>query len=1112
MMNCPPVFLPEPRFSCPDRIGGRRTLKTLFAVVVGKARFASALLALCMTPVLAQTTAVPVTNHSFELPVLKPNSWTSKFAPGWTVSGVAGVFYPLAVHLPQGASDGNQVSYAERGSLSQTLSTKLAANTQYTLNVDLRNRSDFPTVSSTLQLLAGSNVLASTESKGGTKGTSTTQTLTYIAGPVDPYVGQALGIKLVSGGQQSNWDNIRLDAAPIVFSCFNERFTGADNGRPSSNWDMTSSRGSFGVPRIINNRLRLTDAGFFISTAAHLLRQFPGGGNKIILEFDHFAYGGKGADGMALAFSDASVPPKAGASGASIGYANDCSLPGFAGGWLGLAIDEYGNFPRRIQCRSGLPVGLRPDSVSVRGSGAGKSGYFVHAESARLSPGIDLPRSATAGPGHRYRATIDSSNNKQAFVTIERDTSGTGRSYATIIPKYDALTKSGQAAVPANWLISFTGSTGAWSNVHEVDNLKICTARPILPALNYLRIEHNGTGTSCGPTTLTIKACAQASCTSTYKTGVTGTLTATGTPTVQWVGGPNFTIGSSGSVTKQVYVKSGGNVAWGATGVSPNPTRGTSCYIGSQANCNLTASSSGFTVDAPDHVANTLQTLKTSVTGCGSGSAPPISNTTKNVTFSCSYANPASGSLPVKVGGKNVVCGTAAQSVPVAFDATGEGSVSLRYADVGRVTLSANYSDKSIKLSGADDFISAPAAFALAPSGPYVAGRSFSATVTAKNTRGGTTPNFGRELPVESVNLDFKRCQPTGTGAVNGIFSGALGRFSHGVASATDLNWSEVGNGDLAVTLDGSGYLGTSFTATANTGTGGTLCNGAGNSGNVGPFKPHHFDTTVTQGCSTGGFTYSGQPFDVRISAMNGLPSPTVTRNYAGTTATSPIFARDVTLSDVNAGAGILSSASAGRNKFSRGAATAKPVFTFTNKLSPPVSVRLRALDTDGVSSASGTEGIAAMRSGRLRLSNVFGSTRATLQMPFQFEYWGTGSWILNNDDNCTALPASAIFLSGNLAKSTTLGAVNLNNGQGTLTLNRPARSAGSVDVAVNLGATGADQSCLGSHGGTPANLLWLRSRNGSCAATYDRDPAARASFGLSTPESNKQIDVRENF
>ena len=102
------------------------------------------------------------------------------------------------------------------------------------------------------------------------------------------------------------------------------------------------------------------------------------------------------------------MTPAAGAYGGSLGYAQrDAPTNGFAGGWLGIGIDEYGNFANPTEGRSGGP-GFTVDSVTVRGSGSGTTGYAYHRTSGTLSPGIDQSASATisyVGSGGAVTAT-----------------------------------------------------------------------------------------------------------------------------------------------------------------------------------------------------------------------------------------------------------------------------------------------------------------------------------------------------------------------------------------------------------------------------------------------------------------------------------------------------------------------------------------------------------------------------------------------------------------------------------------------------------------------------------------------------------------------------------
>lgn len=289
---------------------------------------------------------------------------------------------------------------------------------------------------------------------------------------------------------------------PTPLTCFTDGFTGADDSAPGTDWLVSSSSGSFGTPRIVNNRLRLTDASANVATMANLQRLFPGAGNRIEVEFEHFAYGGSGADGIAIVFSDADVTPGPGSYGGSLGYAQrDDGTSGFAGGWLGVGIDEYGNFSAPTEGRVGGP-GLTIDSVSIRGSGSGTSGYDYHTGTGTLSPQVD--NNGAASPPHRYRIIVDHSNGVNAFVSVERDT---GSGYATLIAPYDAKAQAGQAAVPTSWILSYTGSTGGANNIHEIDELRICaTSQTPIAALASFEITVAASASVCVPHTVTITA------------------------------------------------------------------------------------------------------------------------------------------------------------------------------------------------------------------------------------------------------------------------------------------------------------------------------------------------------------------------------------------------------------------------------------------------------------------------------------------------------------------------------------------------------------------------------------------------------------------------------
>ncbi|HET6788714.1 MAG TPA: DUF6701 domain-containing protein, partial [Aquabacterium sp.] len=441
----------------------------------------------------------------------------------------------------------------------------------------------------------------------------------------------------------------------------------------------------------------------------------------------------------------------------------------------------------------------------------------------------------------------------------------------------------------------------------------------------------------------------------------------------------------------------------------------------------------------------------------------------------------------------SAACDASGKSVALNFNASGVATAKFMYADVGQMGLTATYTgsagtnDTGLSMTGSDSFIAAPASFSISgvTAAPIKAGESFSATVTALNSAGAVASNFGRETSAETVRLTHTKYRPSG--GVAGNFTGtgvspaaALSGFSAGAATSSNLQWTEVGLLDLTATLTSASYLGSGLSASGTT----------GSSGAVGPIVPHHFDVAVTQAC--GGFTYSGQPFGVTVTARNAANA--TTQNYAGsgTIVAAPLlslYPQGVSLSAVNnASTGALTSGTVSAASFAAGVATvsATPVFTFTNKQTVPTSVSIRATDAlySAVNSSSYTEGNVVLRSGRLKMSNAFGSEKRSLSLPIQAQYWSsTKAWVVNGSDSCTTVPAAAVATSnyrdslGVAATgwSTTGSAVSISSGNGTLTMSAPSPvSTGSVEVALNLGATTADNACLGTHPtSTGANLSW---------------------------------------
>lgn len=747
--------------------------------------------------------------------------------------------------------------------------------------------------------------------------------------------------------------------------CFIDDFARASLG---SDWATSTSGGSYGLPRIVSNRLQLTNSTTGAATAAHLQRVFPASGNKVVVEFDYYGYNGNGADGVGVTLSDANVAPVAGAFGGSLGYAqkaatgvsgSDCAsssgCPGFAGGWIGVGIDEYGNFSAATEGRIG-GSGVLADAVVVRGSGSGLAGYNFHTRSSALSPGIDVA-GATAGPGHRYRITVDHTDGVHAYVTVERDTTVGHTGYTTVIPTYDAKAMSGQAAVPTNWFLSYTASTGAQYNTHEVASLKVCTTRAIsVPTLDHVRIVHDGGGLTCAPETVTLKACADASCSSLYLGSVTSDINSTaGT----WSQDPvTFT---GGQTTVTLTKSTTGNAVLSGTVTSPSAASSAIvCYNGNTAGaCTLPFSAASCAFDAVEVNKAPSTNLYTKLAGTAFN--VDVVALTGGVINTASTAN----LVPELVDQSSTLdsngCGTT-----VLATATPANYTLVAATDQGRKTFSFNYAnaarDVRIKItSGAstacstDNFAIRPASFAVTSSAsnsaatgsPIVkAGAAFTLAATPYNsvaspntaiTAGytGAASYFSNLL---SPHDGFKTSgEPATTGLLAGTFAAAhsgtqpVAWMSIGTSftytEAGSFKFLDYGVYDDAFTLVDQkqnayecfidAYLGTTHALAKAPNTvdenGQIACFfGAAATSYFGRFVPDHFDTVITQvnqvpmGCpaaaglacpvSFNGAVYSRQPFKMSVIAKRygalALAGDGVVTNYDGAT-----WARNVALS-----------------------------------------------------------------------------------------------------------------------------------------------------------------------------------------------------------------------
>ena len=843
--------------------------------------------------------------------------------------------------------------------------------------------------------------------------------------------------------------------------------------------------------------LRLTENAANNAKAATVPGIFPAAGNYISVEFNHYAYSGTatGADGVAVTLSDYSVPAVPGGFGGSLGYAqrNDGALPpGFAGGWVGVALDEYGNYQSSTEGRVLGACGTAaclPQSIGVRGPGNGANGYRWMGGTASNPGGlsIDNRASATPAPGYMFQVIVDARNSGTGTinVSVNRDaTTKDGSNYVSLFGPFNAYTEANFALtsgwiakiVPDYWQISFTGSTGGSNNIHEIGGLRICAQTVIPPtggtASGFSAIDEAYPGAPTVPA---------------YPNFQTGHIymKLTGVSFQLWVAALTSTGISTGySATSNKYV---------AVKLVDNSDN--ACGPDSARTCNSTCTNK-----------TAVETGATQIAAFASGGTTGVASPSPTFTLNSAWKNLIA------------VMKECTTSACTAFTATAPAcsadSFSVRPTGISSVT-SSNATNTGT--SGTPVFKAGTDSFSLTATIPGIGSNPGGYTGTPK---------------INSASIQAVSPAVT-AGAVTGSFSAATSSTGSSTATGASFTYSEVGTFRLRAPdftvpripgvyddswtavdsdpLKNDCISGTTATAYTNTKTSGKYgCNFGitADSGGFGRFIPDHFDVAYIDGCSgVATFTYSGQPFTVTATARNSAGGTTL--NYDGTYG----FSKDTTISNAGVATNFTPNNNTSSNNllpagnFVNGVRSQSTVtYTFPVKETVPTTIALRAIDTDSVSSAGHTEETAEIRSGRLRLINAYGSELVALSLPMRVEYYEdttitapatnppTTGWITNTADTCTSLSLPNLDLQ-NAVHNPAQGVATINiktgpNIPSTVTVVTPTAGAGELSFS----APGA-----GGDGYADARLdlsarSWLQFDWNGAGNT---DPTARATFGL---------------
>jgi fibronectin-binding autotransporter adhesin len=267
-----------------------------------------------------------------------------------------------------------------------------------------------------------------------------------------------------------------ISVANAQLVSINETFTGASfTGTP---WLMGGSNfapkltAQAGIDAPGNGWLRLTDAGGDEATYAYNPTSFNGQNATIAVKFNYAAYGGTGADGITFFLADASKTFGVGAYGGSLGYAQKTAaaagipadIGGMSGGYIGLGIDEFGNYSNPSEGRIG-GTGFQSPNVSIRGPGSGVNGYdFLGGTGVLDTPIAFAGGTRPTGINERVFQVVITATN-QLTVYMQAGATGSMESlYSVDLSGY---------ARPDNLIMGFTGSTGGSTNIHEIRGLAL---------------------------------------------------------------------------------------------------------------------------------------------------------------------------------------------------------------------------------------------------------------------------------------------------------------------------------------------------------------------------------------------------------------------------------------------------------------------------------------------------------------------------------------------------------------------------------------------------------------------------------------------------------------
>ena len=568
----------------------------------------------------------------------------------------------------------------------------------------------------------------------------------------------------------------------------------------------------------------------------------------------------------------------------------------------------------------------------------------------------------------------------------------------------------------------------------------ICT----VPAtVHHFEMSYTGSALTCSAKAITIKACADALCSTVVSVATTVTPSATGAAST-WSQNPvvipaNSTAGVEVNLTHTTPEV----VTLSATGV-PSATNAVVCT----PSCNLEFFEAGFLLSLPDHTSCTaanlsIQAVKMSDTGT---SCAPAFTGNQSINFTFNYSNPATGFVVPSLDGTNMAAAGVVQNRTINFDATATATLPFTYNDAGQVAVTVAQGASAGLSPATTSAVVVPAKFIVASPdanascssndafcNPFFkkAGETFNLNVTAACSDNTVTRNF----QMNNIPLSMSTVAPlSGNPVTLGVSSFNMSAGDSGIHAIPNQTVSEVGVFTFSANSVSNGYFG-------------VLNSPAGTSASIGRFIPDHLvvegNTPLLQDATCNAFTYQDQPFGFNVDPVLTMTAyntnNVITRNYGGdfwkyalaspVPLPSRIYINQVsplasTLStDLSAGSVVLTGTAdfdgvgqltISGDKLTYLKSAVSPValdapFTASMKLNVPSA---ELTDSDGVASvafSSNNIGNTNIRWGRWFLENAFGPETQPLTVVGQAQYFDGTQFVTNVDDSCTPLTIASV-------------------------------------------------------------------------------------------------------